>query len=405
MLRVIQLTPPGRGAVATVLVEGPGAVAAVASGFRSASGRPLDAYGPDRPAFGTLELPGGEAEEVVVRVRSPRAVEVHCHGGRAALAAIQQRLVGRGASAVGWRTWLRGRWTDPIAREAQVALAEARTERTALILLDQYHGALGAAVERIIRLLRSAEGAAASAELQALLGRAAVGLHLTQPWHVVLAGPPNVGKSSLINALVGYQRAIVHGAPGTTRDVVTAITAIDGWPVELADTAGLRAGGGDIERLGVGLARQRIAEADLVVLVFDRSGPFAAAEQRLWEDLRAETTEASGQGELGPRSTPAPSRLLVVHNKADLPPAPGPPRPSGLAVSALTGQGVPSLLEAIAARLVPSPLPPGTAVPFTGEQIDALSRAGEAVRQGDLSAAIHWLERLSSGPSPRGTAG
>ena len=81
------------------------------------------------------------------------------------------------------------------------------------------------------------------------------GRHLLTPFDVVLAGPANVGKSSLINALVGYNRAIVYDAPGTTRDVITAETAIDGWPVTLSDTAGLRDSDDPLEMAGVQTAQ------------------------------------------------------------------------------------------------------------------------------------------------------
>ena len=91
---------------------------------------------------------------------------------------------------------------------------------------------------------------------------APLGLHLARPWQVVVAGPPNVGKSSLINALAGYPRAIVHWAPGTTRDAVTVETVLDGWPVELCDTAGLRTAGDAVERAGIELARRKMAQAE-----------------------------------------------------------------------------------------------------------------------------------------------
>ena len=87
---------------------------------------------------------------------------------------------------------------------------------------------------------RAADLQAAAARIREWLAWEDFGLHLTRPWNVVLAGRPNVGKSSLINALLGYTRSIVFDQPGTTRDVVTAATAIDGWPIELSDTAGLR---------------------------------------------------------------------------------------------------------------------------------------------------------------------
>ena len=164
-----------------------------------------------------------------------------------------------------------------------------------------------------------------------LLAREQLGRHLTRPWSVVLAGRINVGKSSLLNALAGYGRAIVHPAPGTTRDAVAVTTAVDGWPVELCDTAGLRATGDAIERAGIERARQRLAQADLVVLVADRSVPWSPEDEGL------------------ARQYPA---AVLVHNKCDLPASSG-HRPGGISTSALRGQGIDALLTAIGRRLAP----------------------------------------------------
>jgi tRNA modification GTPase len=122
---------------------------------------------------------------------------------------------------------------------------------------------------------------AATARVERLSALAEVGSHLTHPWRIVLAGRPNVGKSSLINALVGFERALVHATPGTTRDLVTAASAIDGWPVELIDTAGLRSTGDALEAAGIRLAEGQMAAADLVVLVFDASSRGDVDQQQL----------------------------------------------------------------------------------------------------------------------------
>ena len=165
-----------------------------------------------------------------------------------------------------------------------------------------------------------------------------------------MAGPPNVGKSSLINAIAGYHRAIVHSTPGTTRDVVGLQTAMEGWPVEIFDTAGLRETAEEIELAGIDLARQKIVAADLVVLVFDNSLPWSAEDQALAE------------------SHPA---ALLLYNKSDLPRA-SESRPAGMEVGAMHPTGIDELCREIAGRLVPHPPPPGAAVPFELEQIERL---------------------------------
>lgn len=137
-LQVVQLTPPGRGAVATLLVEGPGAWETVRSQFPARSGRPLKSRPNDQLTMGRYG--SGAGEEVVVRRRSDRSVELHCHGGHAAVAMIEKTLVELGCRVVAWRDWVTDHHEDPIAAAAQIALAEARTQRTAAILLDQYHG-------------------------------------------------------------------------------------------------------------------------------------------------------------------------------------------------------------------------------------------------------------------------
>jgi len=188
-----------------------------------------------------------------------------------------------------------------------------------------------------------------------------------------------VGKSSLLNALLGCSRALVNPAPGTTRDVLAARTAMDGWPVELVDTAGLREAEHPLEQAGVGLAQRELDEADLVVLVFDRSVTWCAEDEELL------------------RNHPG---ALVVHNKADLPEILNPRRPPGLVVSAAQGQGLDALMRAIVDRLVPERPAPAAAVPFTAAQDEALAAARRALGLGDLAAAGQVLSKAT----PFGTA-
>jgi tRNA modification GTPase len=349
-LCVVPLTPPGRGAVATLRVEGPGAVAAVEGRFRTRSGRRLAAFSIDQIIVGRFA--GDVGEDVVARLCSDGAVEVHCHGGRAALARIEESLAAAGCQRVTWRDWMRTRCDDPIAAAALAALSEARTERTAAILLDQYHGALRRAIDEIRRDIDRGDASSARRRIDSLLARWELGRHLTRPWSVVLAGRSNVGKSSLMNALAGYGRAIVHHAPGTTRDAVTIATAIDGWPVELCDTAGLRATDDAVERAGVELAQRRVAGADLVILVADQSVPWMADDQALADRWPT---------------------ALWVHSKCDLAASPG-DRPAGMRASALRGEGVEALLATIGQRLVTDVPPVGAPLPFLSEHLEMLRR-------------------------------
>ena len=355
---VVLLTPPGRGAIATLLVEGPGAAGAVEAVFRARGAEPLSSLTPDRLVFGHvggrrtdlqsvppvdgLEIRPTAGEEVVLRRRSPQSIELHCHGGLAAVAMLQRLLAERGCRPIAWQDWAAQTLETPIQSAAMAALAEARTARTAAILLDQYHGALGRAIESIRQSLSRGDIQRTRDETGRLLGRADLGRHLTRPWQVVLTGPPNTGKSSLLNALVGYTRAIVDPAAGTTRDVVTATTALDGWPVEFSDTAGIRVTDIPLEQAGIGLAEERVANADLVVHVLDASqGSGARVQGSADEGRHAEGHDPRSGRACPPFHTRPESRApLVVYNKSDLMSRRDPSDRPGLLTSALHSEGI-----------------------------------------------------------------
>ncbi|MCE9557081.1 MAG: 50S ribosome-binding GTPase [Planctomycetes bacterium] len=370
---VVQLTPAGRGAVASCLVAGPNAIGLLAPLLRLRNDRSLETLHPGRVVVGQWR--GSHPEEVVVTRRGTDEVSIHCHGGRVAIATIMSDLADAGGQVVEWRQWLgHSMADDPLAAEAVIALAQARTERCAGILLDQFHGALRNELQKLIQLLEHGEAEEAKTRLLELLKWSPLGLHLAAPWQVVICGAPNVGKSSLINVLVGYGRAIVAPQPGTTRDVVSASTAIDGWPIELSDTAGIRAAADPLEAAGIDAGRQRLATADVRLLVFDRSAAFGSDEQGLaadWPDA------------------------MIVHNKSDLPPHTD-ARPAGISVSALTGEGIDKLLEAITIRLVPTVPPPQSPVPFTSRQVEGIAAAAEQVQRKEMNRASEILMRLIS---------
>ncbi len=380
MTSVTILTPEGRGAVATILVRGPQALAAVASCFRPAVGTRLDC-GPlsalvNRPRFGRWNGPAGE--ETVLCVLDGESIEVHCHGGVAAVAAVVASLVDAGCQANSWDELLLATERDPLRCAAEHALAHATTERTATILLDQHQGALRCQIEAALEALRSADQLRAHWLIDQVLANARVGLHLATPFRVVLVGEPNVGKSSLMNALLGYERTIVHETPGTTRDAVTATTAIDGWPVELVDTAGIRVTSDPVEQAGVARARERAQSADLVIRVIDRSVAAVHANRQLFE--------------VWPDA-------LVVYSKCDLPAAQGMADEladcqASCSTSAKTRLGIPTLLAKIALRLVPVAPTQGAAVPFTLAQVELLETARRHLLDGSRQAVEKTLVEL-----------
>lgn len=235
-----RLTPVGRGAVAVISVEGERAIQHVGKYFVAAAGKSLSSFPLNRIVFGRWEHTDGSGEEIVVCRTSETAFEVNCHGGIAAARAIMNALLADGAIEQSPDCWAADHSHESIEAEAWLALAEARTERAAAILLDQYRGALRQAAEATSEELQRGDSDVAARRVALLLQRGEVGLHLTRPWRVVFAGPPNVGKSSLMNCLLGYQRSIVFDQPGTTRDLLSAPTAVEGWSLELTDTSTLR---------------------------------------------------------------------------------------------------------------------------------------------------------------------
>jgi len=395
------LTPVGRGAVATVGVRGPGAIEMVGRRFTAASGKPLASL-LGRAVLGTFV--GGQAtEELVVGVVGPTELEVHCHGGTAAVEAVVAAFAAEGCPRMSAAAWAMAQEPDLLRAEALVALAEARTERTATILLDQYRGALSNALKSMQSALSSGRQEETLQSLSGLLDWRDLGLHLTRPWRVVLTGRPNVGKSTLINALVGYRRAIVSVEPGTTRDVLLAATAFDGWPVELADTAGLHLGGDALEAEGMARAWKQLRDADAVLFIVDSAVGWTAADDAHYQQVqqtindrwatdnwRAGSVSLPMSGPLGP----TPERLIIVHNKADLPAAAGNFAANAVNVSAQTGLGIEPLIARIGQCLVPAPPPAGAAVPFNQRQFELLDLAHRDAAAGQLESSRGKLESL-----------
>jgi tRNA modification GTPase len=325
----------------------------------------------DRVLFG--HWGGAPGEEVVVCRVSDDVTEIHCHGGDAAARRLLADLESAGCRIVPWQEFER-RESGLFEAECRQALLNGPTLRTAGILLDQVSGALRQGLAEIASCLRSGHRESAISQISALLEQAEFGRHLTRPWQVVILGRPNVGKSSLLNALAGYKRAIVFDEPGTTRDVVTAEVALGGWPVTLLDTAGIRDDASELEAAGIDLARDRARLADHCVVVLDISQPPRAEDFGLlaaWPDA------------------------LSAANKSDLADAWGGLLPPGAhRVSTLTGAGIEALAELLASRLVPQIPPPGTAIPVAARHVELLRQAREAAGRSDWVACTDAIKEI-----------
>ncbi len=417
------LTPSGRGAIATIRVALAEASRPLVDAwpFRAANGRPLSAQSVGRIVFGRW---GSEpAEEVVVCALDDATFEIHCHGGDAASRRILRDLAAGGCRIVAWPEFLQ-QTESPLRAEIMALLCRATTLPTAAILWEQANGLFESAVGALVAEAPSNLPAAA-ARIREWLAWADFGLHLTRPWRVVLAGRPNVGKSSLINAILGYTRCIVFDQPGTTRDVVSAQTAIDGWPIELSDTAGLRASADPLESAGIERARQTLETADLVVVLVDVSQPASADDRAILAvhrsaivvahkcDLpmyegtdRWQTSETGSwmapPGMMGamptalgghvPQCMPTPSR-----GDATEPVDSGRSCHSFLPVSSKSGAGVEALVAAISQRLVPRVPPPDSLIPLTERHVALLKAALAAAERADTAGLVRSLEDLMAG--------
>lgn len=368
-----QLTGPGRSAIATIRVEGDlAALDAPEPLFRPVSGKRITEFAINALHFGTWGNPG---EDIVACRTGKASLEITCHGGLAAVSRVLNDLATRGfptesgglepaeassvvATPVTQPTAdgapqcvnAQRRWDFMAGLRLPLSvLREARTQRTAEVLLEQASGVW----DRFIETLSESNHDNTAILIDRALAWTDFGRHLVEPWNVVLCGRPNVGKSSLMNALAGFTRSIVSAQAGTTRDRVTLETAIQGWPVRITDTAGVRETSDVIEQEGVQHTLAAIDEADLVVVVVDSSEPLTAEDQQLL-------------------AIPSRRKIIIAH-KADLPAARTELFPEEcLRVSSVKGEGIDELLQAISAQLVHALPPDGQPIPVTATQREYL---------------------------------
>ena len=373
------ITPPGRGAVSVVTVRGVLAAQKVDQWFQSPGGRSLSNLGDGSISFGywrtaTGPAETGPAEEVVVTKISHEHVEICGHGGNVAPRCILDDLRQSGCQETDWQSYLNSTVEHPFYAEAQLCLARCPTRRTAELVLAQLNGALAKVVSEIIDTLRTGSCDAAKIQLDSLTEQSRVGKHLTDPWRVVVAGPPNVGKSSLINALAGFDRSIVYAQPGTTRDVLIANVIFEGWPFELFDTAGLRTVDDPLESAGIELARDEMSRADLILMV-DEVGADGSFNHQSW--------------------TCATAPIIHVRNKSDLLRETAPDSKQTWFTSATTGVGLKELIGVIVHYLIPNPIHPSAALLFAERQFTLARQASQASIAGRADEACQLLASIT----------
>jgi len=301
------LTPQGEGGISVIRVSGQDALDRVDSLFRGATGQPLSKAESGRLCFGRLVIDGEVIDEVFAVHRRPTlpTVEIQCHGGL-----ISVRRIVEGLSSVGVirldKSTQSFAGLDLIQQEALTAVPEARSLRALNLLLSQYEGALSAFVKELAAAKKSTE------EVEELVRPPRLGEVLCSPRRVVIAGPPNVGKSSLFNALLEEDRVITAEVPGTTRDAIEEEIVLDGIPFTVVDTAGIRESSHEVEQLSIEVSQREIDQADVVVFIFDRSVEPAQSVikdfQVLWDSGKP-TIPISNKCDLPDRSSESLGRL------------------------------------------------------------------------------------------------
>ena len=380
-------TPAGAGALAVVRISGPGALAIAGRVFRGR--RSLSESAPGCVQRGRVEQDGGVLDEVLLTVfRAPRSytgedlVEISGHGGSVVAAAVLRAVLAAGAHPAPpgeftRRAFLNGKM-DLTQAEAVMDLIAARGEASARAAAGQLEGRLGRAVEELrgdaltaVAHLEAfidfpeegidAEGGKVLLErvdrlhdaVARLLSTADEGRMLREGVRLVIHGEPNAGKSSLLNLLVGYDRAMVSEIPGTTRDTIEESLTLCGIPFRVIDTAGLRESSDPLELEGMRRTRAELEQADVSLRVVDLTAQAEAAR-------------------------PA-AREIRVLNKIDLRPE-WVPGADEVAMCCLDGRGLEDLVAAVIART----------------DLSALDRCGEVIAVNErhrhcLSAAQNYL--------------
>ncbi len=356
------VTPPGRGALTVIILSGNGAEEILPKVFR-----PLRTHveaGEDVLRLGHVVNEDKIIDEAIV-ARHNGAFEINIHGGQVAAKATLERLQHCGATVTSVTPQesfhvAHRRWNNPaIGREMLLVLPHTRSMMGIAAISRQWSAGLSELARDDPTPSQLREAARGYELIRRLL----------QPANVVLAGQPNVGKSTLANALAGRQISIVHDVPGTTRDWVRELVVLDGVPVYLTDTAGLWKAPDEIDAEAVTRARRCIEEADLVGLL--HVGP--APDILKWLDAH---------------------NLLRIGAKCDIVP---PDHSADVMVSSHTGEGLADLRKAIVERIGLGQFDSSRAMAFTERQAELLLAAANAIEEARPDLSRIALDELLEG--------
>ncbi len=393
-------TPVGEGGIAVVRLSGPQSLSIADASFRPAGKTSLaPSVAPTHTIhFGKIVRQGRVLDEVLLAVmRAPRSftrqdvVEITCHGGLLPAKVVLDTLLENGArlAAPGEftrRAFLNGR-IDLAQAEAVADLIHSRTELALAAANEQLAGKLSQRInllrDDLMKTLAHIEAHIdfpdediAPDTRKELIGRLQAGVAFTDELlrtanegrilrrgiRAAIIGRPNVGKSSLLNQLLGHDRAIVSRIPGTTRDTIEETANVRGLPVIFIDTAGLREASDEIEIEGVRRSRGALADAELILHVLDAAEPLTTADEKLFSEF-------------------AQKKRLLIRNKTDLPVRLQlPPGISALDVCCLTGKGIEEVKDAIKEKVWAGEIQAGMwQVMINARHQDALQRAREAL--------------------------
>jgi tRNA modification GTPase len=399
-------TPVGEGGIGIVRISGDSAARIGAAIFKTTKNGGFPSH---RFSYGSVVAPDGERvdEGFAVLMQAPNSYtkedvfEIQCHGGILVTRKVLDLALASGAriAAPGEftkRAFLNGR-IDLLQAEAIIDVIRSKTESSLKMAEHQREGLLSGRVTEIrdsIRYVLAMVEAhidfpdedielpvldemkmsvvTSMEKLSVILSTYSEGKVLRDGVSVAIAGKPNVGKSSLLNTLLMEERAIVTETPGTTRDVIEEILNIDGLPVRLLDTAGIRETFDKVEQIGIDLALGKISQADLVLFILDRSAPIDSDDLRILSAVEG-------------------MNLLLVRNKSDLPDTLSLPKVlhghQVVDISTLTGEGIAELRHQIYSAFISGAAP-------DNREFVALSQA----RHRDaLQKAIDALDRVSEG--------